>query len=115
MAMNKRRYESLPPDLRKVIDANSGVATSGWLGKTQQGNDPLGRKAATDRGNTITTVPLTDTQDFKRKAAVVEVEWMEEMNKRGFDGKLLRDTARSLIEKHTKTASAPKPAKAVKG
>jgi TRAP-type C4-dicarboxylate transport system substrate-binding protein len=114
-AMNKKRYESLPPDLRKVIDANSGVTASGWLGKTQQGNDPLGRKAATDRGNAIYTVPLADTQEFKRKAAVVEVEWIEEMNKRGFDGKLLRDSARKLIDKHTQAAPAPKPAKAAKG
>ena len=51
MAMNKAKYESLAPDLKKVIDANSGLATSAWLGKTQQGNDPIGRKAAVDRGN----------------------------------------------------------------
>ena len=55
MAMNKAKYDSLAPDLKKVIDANSGLATSAWLGKTQQGNDPIGRKAAVDRGNTIYT------------------------------------------------------------
>ena len=43
MAMNKAKYEGLAPDLKKVIDANSGLATSAWLGKTQQGNDPVGR------------------------------------------------------------------------
>lgn len=108
LAMNKKRYESLAPELRRVIDAHSGLATSGWLGKTQQGNDPAGRKTATDRGNTITTVTATDAQEFKRKAALVEVEWIEEMNKRGLDGKLLRDSARALIDKHTKST---KPAK----
>ena len=46
MAMNKAKYDGLAPDLKKVIDANSGLATSAWLGKTQQGNDPLGRKAS---------------------------------------------------------------------
>jgi TRAP-type C4-dicarboxylate transport system substrate-binding protein len=104
MTMNTRRYESLPADLRKVIDNNSGLAASGWMGKTQQGNDPAGRKTATDRGNTIHTIAPALAQEFKRKAAVVEVEWIEEMNKRGFDGKMLRDTARALIEKHGKTA-----------
>jgi TRAP-type C4-dicarboxylate transport system substrate-binding protein len=44
MAMNKAKYDGLAPDLKKVIDANSGLATSAWLGKTQQGNDPAGRK-----------------------------------------------------------------------
>jgi len=32
-AMNKAKYESLPPDLKKVIDANSGAETSAWIGK----------------------------------------------------------------------------------
>ena len=52
MAMNKAKYDGLAPDLKKVIDGNSGLATSAWLGKTQQGNDPAGRKPAVDRGNT---------------------------------------------------------------
>ena len=103
MAMNKAKYESLAPDLKKVIDNNSGMATSALLGKIQQGNDVSGRKSASDRGNTIYTVSAAETQEFRRKARTVEVEWVEDMNKKGFDGKKLLDTARGLIEKHTKT------------
>lgn len=108
MAMNKKRYEALPDDLRRVIDAHSGLDASGWLGKTQQGNDPLGRKAATDRGNQVITIAATDAAEFKRKASVVEVEWIEELNKRGLDGRVLRDTARALIEKHSKSRPSGK-------
>lgn len=103
MSMNKKRYETLAPDLRKIIDNNSGLAVSGWMGKTQQANDASGRKSATDLGNTVHTIAATAAQEFKRKAAVVEVEWIEEMKKRGFDGPQLRDSARALIEKHGKT------------
>ena len=103
MTMNTKRYEGLPTDLKKVIDNNSGLATSGWLGKTQQSNDPAGRKTATDRGNTVTTLSAADAQEFKRKAAVVEVEWMAELDQRGLNGRQLRDSARALIEKHGKT------------
>jgi TRAP-type C4-dicarboxylate transport system substrate-binding protein len=110
MAMNKAKYNSLAPDLKKVIDANSGLATSGWLGKVQQGNDGIGRKSAVDRKNTIHTISAADAQEFKRKARLVEVEWIEDMNKRGFDGKKLMETARGLIEKHGKAAPAA-PAK----
>jgi len=113
MAMNKKKYESLAPDLRKIIDNNSGADTSAWLGKTQEGNDPLGRKAAVDRNNTIYTIPAIDTQEFRRKASVVEVEWIDDMNKRGLDGRKLRDTARALIEKYGK-AGAGKAAPAKK-
>ncbi|MBC7435777.1 MAG: TRAP transporter substrate-binding protein [Bdellovibrionales bacterium] len=106
MAMNKAKYESLPADLKKFLDMNSGMATSAWLGKTQQAGDPVGRKSAADRGNTIFTMSAADSQEFRRKSRSIEVEWVEDMNKRGFDGRKLLETARALIEKHTKTTKA---------
>jgi len=106
MAMNKAKYNSLPPDLKKIIDANSGMATSAQLGKIQQGNDPVGRKSAVDRGNEIFTVSAAEAQEFRRKSRAIEVEWVEDMNKRGFDGKKLLDGARALIEKHGKGGKA---------
>ena len=102
MAMNKPKYESLSPDLKKVIDANSGLATSALLGKTQQGNDPAGRKAASDRGNTIHTLSPAEAQEFIKVSQAIDDEWVADMNKRGFDGKKLLQTARDLIAKHAK-------------
>ena len=110
MAMNKAKYNSLAPDLKKIIDNNSGMDTSAWLGKVQQGNDVPGRKSAVERKNTIYTIPAADAQEFKRKARLVEVEWVEDMNKRGFDGKKLLETARALIDKHGKGAAPAKKA-----
>ena len=107
MAMNKARYISLPPDLKKIIDNNSGLKTSGWLGGVQQAGDAAGRQSAVDRKNTIYTIPSIDAQEFKRKAALVEVEWVQDMNRRGFDGRKLVDSARALIAKHSK----PEPKK----
>ena len=106
MTMNKAKYNALAPDLKKVIDNNSGMATSAALGKTQQGNDVPGRKSASDRGNTIYTVSAAEAQEFRRKSRSIEVDWVEDMNKKGFDGKKLLETARALIEKHGKTGKA---------
>ncbi len=104
MAMNKAKYNSMPTDLKKIIDNNSGMATSAWLGKTQQAGDAAGRKSASDRsGNTIFTVGVAEAQNFRRKSRAIEVEWVEDMNKKGFDGKKLLEGAKALIEKHTKT------------
>ena len=100
LAMNKPKYEGLAPDLKKVIDANSGLATSAWLGKTQQGNDPAGRKAAVDRGNTIYQFTAAQREEFVKLSAKVDEEWVADIDKRGFKGKALLDTARSLIAKH---------------
>jgi TRAP-type transport system periplasmic protein len=101
MAMNKAKYDGLSPDNKRVIDANSGMATSAWLGKTQQGNDPIGRKSATDRNNTVHTLSNAEAQEFIRLSASVDDEWVADMNKRNFNGKQLLDTARALIKKHT--------------
>ena len=111
MAMNKAKYNSLPPDLKKIIDNNSGLETSGWLGKVQQGGDVSGRKTASDRNNAIFTVGPAEAQEFRRKSRALEVEWIEDMNKRGFDGRKLIDSARALIEKHAKAPAAKAPAK----
>ncbi len=100
MAMNKPKYESLAPDLKKIIDANSGLATSAWLGKTQQGNDPLGRKAAVDRGNTIYQFTAAQREEFVKLSGQIDDEWVADMDKRGFKGKVLLDSARALIAKH---------------
>ncbi len=102
MAMNKAKYESLAPDLKKIIDANSGMATSAWLGKTQQSNDPIGRKTAVDRGNTIYQFTAAETDAFVKLSSQVDDEWVADMNKRNFDGKKLLETARALIAKHGK-------------
>ena len=101
-AMNKAKYNSLPPDLKKVIDANSGLATSAWLGKVQQSGDVPGRKAAVDHGNEIFTVSAAEAQEFRRKSRTIEVDWAEDMTKKGYDGRKLLETARALIDKHTK-------------
>jgi TRAP-type C4-dicarboxylate transport system substrate-binding protein len=104
MTMNKAKYDSLAPDLKKVIDNNTGLVTSGLLGKIQQGNDPIGRKTAVDRGNTIYAITPSDTQEFIKLSSNVDDEWVADMNKKGFDGKKLLDTAKALIAKHGKTS-----------
>ncbi len=101
MAMNKPKYESLAPDLKKVIDANSGRETSAWLGKTQEGNDPIGRKATVDKGGVIYTLTPAEAELFKKVGAPIDDDWVADMNKRGYDGKKLLETARSLIAKYS--------------
>ncbi|KQT11281.1 TRAP transporter substrate-binding protein [Ramlibacter sp. Leaf400] len=102
MAMNRAKYESLAPDLKKVIDANSGIDTSALFGKITQDSDAIGVKAAMDRGNTIHTLSQADAAEFIKLAAPVEADWVADMTKRGHDGKKLLGAAKSLIAKHGK-------------
>ena len=102
MAMNKAKYDALPADLKKVIDANSGIETSAWLGKTQEGNDPRGRKTAEERNNTITRLTPADYEAFRKAADLVDDDWVKEMAGKGINGKQLLDAAKALIQKNTK-------------
>jgi len=72
----------------------------------QQAGDAAGRQGRNDRGNTIFTVSAAEAQEFRRRSRAIEVEWVEDMNKRGYDGRKLLDTARNLIEKHSKATKA---------
>jgi TRAP-type C4-dicarboxylate transport system substrate-binding protein len=100
MAMNSAKYNSLAPDLKRVIDANSGMAASAWLGKTQQSNDPAGRKTAVDRGNTIYQFTAAQRDEFVKLSSQIDDEWVADMDKRGFKGAQLLSTAKALIAKH---------------
>jgi TRAP-type C4-dicarboxylate transport system substrate-binding protein len=102
MAMNPAKYQSLPPDLKKVIDDNAGINTSAWLGRIQQENDVPGRKSAADRGNTIYQITEADTAEFVKRSSQVDDEWVADISKRGVDGKKLLETAKALIAKHGK-------------
>ena len=44
--MNQAKYDSLPGDLKKVIDNNSGAAFSQQIGKIWDNSQAAGRKAA---------------------------------------------------------------------
>jgi TRAP-type C4-dicarboxylate transport system substrate-binding protein len=103
MAANKAKYESLSPDLKRVIDNNSGMATSAWCGKTTASTDPNGRKIVADRGNEITVIKPADAAEFVKVSAQLDEEWIAEVSKRGYDGKKLFDAAKALVAKHGRT------------
>ena len=103
IAMNKAKYDSLPADLKAVIDRNSGIEASAALGKAQQTGDAPARKvAAEERKNTIITITGAEVDGFRKAADLVDDDWVKDMDKRGFNGKQLLDCAKGLIQKHTK-------------
>lgn len=99
-AMNKASYERLPDDLKKVIDDNSGLEASRWLGRAMDGGDISGRKVAVDRGNKIIKLDEAETQRWKDASQVVVDGWIAEMDKRGIDGAALVADAKAMIAKY---------------
>ena len=101
--MNKAKYDSLPPDLKAVIDKNSGREFSAFLGSTQEGNDVPGRKIFTEtKTQTISVIPPAELERWKKATDEQDDEWVQAMNKRGLNGAAMLKDARDLIKQYTK-------------
>ena len=99
--MNKQKYESLPDDLKAVIDANSGEEFSAFAGKVMQEADDPARDFAVERGNNIIELSEEQQQEWKDAAEPIKGWWVEEMKGSGIDGQALLDEAQALIEKNS--------------
>lgn len=97
LAMNKEKYDSLPDDLKAVIDKNSGHDFSVFAGGTQSDADAMGRQIAVDRGNNIITVSGADAQVWVDLVQPLYAKWVENMKAQGMDGQALIDQAKSLM------------------
>jgi TRAP-type transport system periplasmic protein len=97
-AMNKAKYDSLPPDLKKVIDNNSGQALSGQIGKAFLAGDIEGRKLVMK--NTINVIPKAELENWKKIGQPLSDAWVADMNAKGQNGKQMLDGAKALIAKH---------------
>lgn len=102
IAMNKAKYESLPPDLKKVIDANSGQEFSAFAGRTQEADDGPGRAKVKESGVTINVIPGTELDKWKKATDSLDDEWAANITKLGHDGPKALQAARDLIKKYTK-------------
>jgi TRAP-type C4-dicarboxylate transport system substrate-binding protein len=101
--MNQAKYDSLPADLKKVIDANSGPETSAWAGEI--GFDAVVepfKKQAADLGGVFYDLPQDEYKRWVDATASVEEEWVKEVGAKGADGKKLLADARALIQQYAK-------------
>ncbi len=96
-AMNQAAYDALPPDLREVIDRNSGHDFSVFAGGTQADADLPARRIAVDRGNTIITIPAEEARVWSELVQPLYDRWVADMAGRGIDGQALIDQARALM------------------
>lgn len=100
--MNKDAYDSLPPDLRKVIDDNSGTNIARAAGENWRAIEAPGRAVIEAQAkNKFHIISEAETAKMKKAAEPVFERWYAEMQKIGIDGPALVSDARSLIDKYT--------------
>lgn len=97
VAMNEQKYQALPEELRKVLDAHSGMALSQLAGSELRKADAPGRAIAVEQGNDIVTLGDAEVAEWKAAAEPVLEAWVAEMEQRGIDGRATIERARALI------------------
>ena len=102
LAMNQAKYDSLPADLKKVIDANSGAALSRQMGVQWDASAPPARKLAVERGNTFYVIPASELETWQKATASLADDWVKDVSAKGNDGAALLKSARDLIAKYEK-------------
>jgi len=101
LLMNKKKYDGLPSDLKKVLDANSGRNVAKQAGQLWRDIEKPGKAVvASKKKNKFHTISDTEVARLKAAAAPVYDRWFAEMKKIGVNGPQLLDDAQALIAKY---------------
>ncbi len=98
LIMNKAKYDGLPPDLKKVIDDNSGVSVAALGGRVFDKVAAKSREMAVTRGNSFYEMPATEVARWRKLLEPMYADWIKEVSAKGHEGQKLFDAAQKLIE-----------------
>lgn len=104
LAMNKAKYESLPADLRQILDANSGQAAATMAGRMWDEQAVVVSEMVKSRGNTIITLAEEEVARWRKATDPVVENWLKTTKERGLDGQKLLESARAALSKHESAA-----------
>lgn len=96
LIMNKEKYNSMPDDLKAVLDRNSGEFLVNMFGKVWEEATFEGRAKVKASGGEIVSFSARDMETMKAATKSVEDEWIREMTEKGHDGKALAAAARAF-------------------
>ncbi len=98
--MNMSKYKSLPPELKKVIDQNSGLETSKWVGMVWDKSMLPARKIAVERHNVINVLTDAEYKRWVKATEPVAAGWSKEVAAKGGNGQALLNDARALLKQY---------------
>jgi len=101
--MNTDRLKSMPKDLQKIIMDNSGIELYKKAGRVLMNSESVGRAVQVKtKGNSLTNFTEKQLVEFNEASKRVVNHWIEDVTKKGIDGKKIVERARESIKKHSK-------------
>jgi TRAP-type C4-dicarboxylate transport system substrate-binding protein len=98
LAMNRAKHDSLPAELKKVLDANSGMTFATMAGHMWDEAGAAVFEMVKARRNTITTITEDEKAKWMRTTDPVVDSWSKQVT----DGAKLLEAARALLAKYEK-------------
>ncbi|WP_153769378.1 TRAP transporter substrate-binding protein [Labrenzia sp. CE80] len=98
IGMNKDSYESLPDDLKKVIDDHSMGNIAETYGAVWDASEESGKKLIRENSELI-TLSEDEYTAFEDKMAPVVERWVADANGNGLDGSGMVEAARAAVVK----------------
>jgi TRAP-type C4-dicarboxylate transport system substrate-binding protein len=102
LAMSRKAYASMPPELRQVIDDNSGMKLAAELGRMFDDFETIGREAYEAGGGTVAFIKGEQYEAWYRQSQPVVDAWVRQQKERGVDGDMLLKSAKDLIAKYSR-------------
>ncbi|MCA0399576.1 MAG: TRAP transporter substrate-binding protein [Proteobacteria bacterium] len=100
LAMNKPKYESLPADLKAVLDRNSGLVAAEMAGKVWDDQSVTVSEMIRKRGNNVSTLSAEEYTRWRKVCAPVTETWIKAVKEKGLDGGKLLAAAEALLAAH---------------
>ncbi len=98
--MRQASYDKLPADMKKVIDANSGLEYTKQIGRVWDGLTVPAKKTIADQGGVIYALDAAERGRWIKAVQPVYKIWVEEMNKRGLPGQKMFDDLLATTAKY---------------
>jgi TRAP-type C4-dicarboxylate transport system substrate-binding protein len=98
LAMSRDKYLSLPPELRQVIDDNSGMKLAAELGRLWDEFETIGRNSY---GGTVSFIKDEQYEEWSRQTQPVVEAWIRQQKEQGAGGEMLLKSAKELIAKYS--------------
>jgi TRAP-type C4-dicarboxylate transport system substrate-binding protein len=96
--MNKRKWASLPPDIKKVIEENSGMAMSLACGIAFDKAEAFTRKKCLEKGIEEFILPDSEIDKLKALSGPLRAGWVKDMAAKGLPGQTVLDEATMLLK-----------------
>src|SRR3954447_18305613 len=103
LAMNKAKYDSLPAELKAVMDKNSGQVAAEAAGRMWDDQAVVVEEMVRKGGNTVTLLSEDEVKRWQKTTHPVIDAWIASVKDKGVDGAKLLQSFQDLVAKYDKT------------